>query len=91
MSWERRVDGLRCAFADDLALLRNLTEVYLQSPLVWPGWCCYRWIGLTFPLLVYLIQLMRNLNCSSFEAGAIRAFEDSASALEVIDTTERQV
>jgi hypothetical protein len=28
-------------------------------------------VALTLPLLLYLIQLMRNLNCSSFEAGAM--------------------
>ena len=62
---------LRCSFADNAALLCNLSEVHLlMSVKEYPGGLPEA-VALTLPLLLYLIQLIRNLNCSSFEAGAM--------------------
>ena len=42
------------------------------------SWSEANWMDLTLPLLEYRMHEMRNLNCSSFEAGAILALLVSA-------------
>lgn len=74
--------NLRSSFADNLALFRHLTEVNLMIRQHTPG--CYSpdSVLLTLPLLLYRIQLIRNLNCSSLDAGAMSKLEDCVLMLE---------
>ena len=68
--WGWEIGDLRCAFRDYLALASDLAEVNL---LLLVDATLNLIVRHTFPLFEYLIQLMRNLKCSSLEAGAMRS------------------